>query len=386
MRAILGVAALVLIVPGAATALYVTTLALASVFYREPRPKRTAPLRFLVMIPARNEEAVIGGALDAIGKVLRPRDTVLVVADRCSDATADIARSHGVLVLERPDGAEAGRAASLRDGLAWSRTLEWDAVVFLDADTTVIEPGFFEACERVLATGAPVAQARAEAERREGYLAQISAANSAMNDVVVPRGRDRLRGWVRLKGCGMVLRRDITDRFTFHASGMSEDAHLSLELCLAGVGHRLIDRARIRFQTPAALAVASGQKLRYETGRMHLARSYVGRLMRHHSRAAIDAAVFLATPPLAFAVLLLVVGAGLAALAGWTSVAIVALILVAIMALDEVIALIEAKAGPKVWLALLLAPAFVLWKGWIQLRALVQIGSAERAYEPTPRV
>src|SRR4051812_5526365 len=105
MRLVLSALALVLIVPGAATVLYMTLLTAASLFYREPRQRDTAGLRFLVMIPARNEEAVIGAALAAIGRVVRPRDTVLVVADRCTDATVEIARGHGILVLERPEDA-----------------------------------------------------------------------------------------------------------------------------------------------------------------------------------------------------------------------------------------------------------------------------------------
>ena len=385
MRLVLLVAAIVVIVPGAVSVLYHTVLTVASLFYREPRPADVPELRFLVMIPARNEEAVLGAALDAVGRQVRTHDTVLVVADRCTDSTADIARAHGALVLERPDDAPAGRAASLRDGLAYSRDLDWDAVVFLDADTVSIEPGFLDACERVLASGAQVAQARAEPERRAGYLAQVSMANSAMEGVTAPRGRDRLGTWVRLRGCGMILRREITEQFTFNASGVSEDAQLSLELCVAGVVHRLVDSARVRFASAQSLGVASGQKVRYETGRMHSARLYVGRLLRARHRAALEAAVFLAIPPLAFAVLLLVIGTVLAALAHAPTVALVAFGLVVLMGLDEVVALIEAKAGFKVWLALLLAPAFVLWKGWIQMRALLQLGSAERAYEPTPR-
>ena len=62
-----------------------------------------------------------------------------------------------------------------------------------------------------------------------------------------------------------------------------------------------------------------------------------------------------------------------------------AVAMVGLLGLDIVVALIEAKAGIKVWLALLLAPAFILWKGWIQLRAVLRVGSADRPFEPTSR-
>src|SRR4029079_8001443 len=89
----------------------------------------------------------------------RKRDVVLVVADRCADATAAIARRFGALVLERGADEEPGRAAARQAGLEHASALDWDAVVMLDADS-VIEPGFFDACERALAAGADAVQAR----------------------------------------------------------------------------------------------------------------------------------------------------------------------------------------------------------------------------------
>ena len=385
MRTILFVIAVVILVPGAVTALYFTVLTVASLFFRESRRTETPELRFLVMVAARNEEAVIGAALDAIGRVVRDRDTVVVVADRCTDATAEIARTHGARVLERPQEAAPGKAAALRDGLAWSAGLAWDAAVFFDADTTWIKPGSLEACERVLASGAEIAQFRAESETGSGYLAQLAVAESALTEVVVPRGRDRLRGWVRLKGVGMVLRREITERFSFNASGVSEDTQFSLDLCIAGVAHHLVDAAQVRFASSATLEAASGQNVRYETGRMHLARRYVGRLVRARNSAALDAALFLASPPLAFAGLLLVVAGILAAFAHAVPVAVAVVVLILLLALDEIVALLEAKASFRVWIALLLAPAFVLWKGWIQVRALAKVSDADRPFEPTSR-
>ena len=46
--------------PGAVTSIHLTVLALASLFYKEPRPRAAQHLRFLIVIPAHNEAAVLG--------------------------------------------------------------------------------------------------------------------------------------------------------------------------------------------------------------------------------------------------------------------------------------------------------------------------------------
>ena len=73
--------------------------------------------RLLVLVPAHNEELVIGRCLAAIEADRRPGDHVLVVADRCTDATAEIARGFGASVLERGEDEEPGRAAARQAGL-----------------------------------------------------------------------------------------------------------------------------------------------------------------------------------------------------------------------------------------------------------------------------
>src|SRR5215207_2904623 len=145
--------AVVLGLPGLIGAAHLGLLALASWFYREPRHTADPETRFLVLVPAHDEEQVIGSGLEAIMQDRRPGDQVLVVADRCTDRTAEIARSFGASVLERLPEDPPGRAAARQAGLEHARELEWVAVLMLDADS-VIEPGFFAACERTLASGA----------------------------------------------------------------------------------------------------------------------------------------------------------------------------------------------------------------------------------------
>ena len=58
--------------------------------------------RFAVLVPAHNEERLIGACLDSLNAAAAHADAeVVVIADNCTDATAGVARGRGATVLER---------------------------------------------------------------------------------------------------------------------------------------------------------------------------------------------------------------------------------------------------------------------------------------------
>jgi glycosyltransferase involved in cell wall biosynthesis len=341
----------------------------------------------LVLVPAHNEERGIGRTLAAIRADKRVTDTVLVVADRCTDTTGDIARSYGALVLERGEDEEPGRAAARQAGLEYARGLEWDAVLMLDADS-VIEPGFFAACEGRLAGRVQAVQARSESGHGRTLAQEASLAAFTLQGITIPRGRDRLGVSVRLRGTGMAIRRDLALAHRFRAPA-SEDLFFTLDLLLDGVRCRHVDSARLRSEGASNWGSFGGQKVRYEAGRMAAARTYVPRLLRravhHRDASAFEAAWFLATPPFALAVLSLLGGVALAALAGASAVAWVFAAGFLALALTLVTGLIQARVGARTWLSLVVAPWYVAFKAVVQLRAIASLLRRNRYYGPTAR-
>jgi cellulose synthase/poly-beta-1,6-N-acetylglucosamine synthase-like glycosyltransferase len=381
-------AAVALGLPGLAGAAHLGLLAVASLFYRDASQEAGDPLRFLVLVPAHDEELAIGRCLAAIEADRRPRDHILVVADRCTDATAEIARSLGAAVLERGENDLPGRAAARQAGLEHARGLQWDAVVMLDADS-IVEPGFFAACERALAGSAQAVQARSESRPGRTLAAEAAVAAFTLQGVTIPRGRDRLGLSVRLRGTGMALRRDAALAHRFRAPA-SEDLFFTLDLLLDGVRCRHVERGRLRSEGAATWGAFGGQKVRYEAGRMAAARAYVPRLLaraiRRRDPACLEAAWFLVTPPFALGVLSLLAATALAAAAGAVTVAATFATGLVALAFALVCGLVQARAGLRTWLALLAAPWYVGWKAVVQLRALASILRRDTYYGPTARV
>jgi hypothetical protein len=388
MTSALIVAAVVVGLPGLAVSVHLGMLALASLFYTEREVHAGRELRLLIIIPAHNEERVIQRCLEAVESDRRSRDLVMVVADRCTDATAQIARSFSASVVERSEADTPGRAQARQAGLQHARALEWDAVVMLDADS-IIEGGFFDACERALAAGVPAVQARSESSPGRNLATQVSLAAFALQGITIPRGRDRLSLSVRLRGTGMAIRRDVALGHRF-AAPASEDLCFTLDLLLDGIRCRHLEAARLRSDAAGSWKTFEAQKVRYEAGRMSAARAYVPQLVRraarHRDPACLEAAWFLLTPPFALGAASLAAGAGLAAIAhAWPAAALFGAGLL-VLALAVTIGLLQARAGLRTWLALLAAPWYLGWKTFVQLRALASVLRRETYYPPTARV
>lgn len=379
--------AVLLGLPGLVGAIHLGLVTIGSWFYLEHRPSDAPRIRFLVLIPAHNEERVIGDGLRAIMTQRRLGDEVLVVADRCSDRTAEIALSFGALVLQRGAAEPAGRAAARQAGLEYARARKWDAVVMLDADS-VIEPGFFTACEQALASGAQAVQARSESGRGRTWATEASLAAFTLQGITIPRGRDRLGVSVRLRGTGMAIRREIALAHRFRAPA-SEDLFFTLDILLDGIRCRHVDSARLRSQGASTWGAFGGQKVRYEAGRMAAARAYVPALIRRGiglgDRTCLEAAWFLVSPPFALGAVSLLIGTGLAALAGVWTLVLVFVGAVAVLALALVTGLIQARAGVRTWLALATAPWYLAWKVAVHVRALASILRKDDYYGPTAR-
>lgn len=376
--------AVIVLAPGVVTAVHLGLMTLASLFFRAPRHTGNAPpVRFLVVIPAYNEELLLGRTLDAINADRRDRDQVLVVDDRSTDRTGEIARERGALVLTRTPDEQPGRAAARQAGIGRSRALDWDAMVMVDADS-VIEPGFFDECERALGSGAVALQARSEAARGSRLVDQAALASFAIQGVTLPRGREVLRAPVRLRGTGMVLKRELVERLDFRAKA-SEDLQVSLDLVEEGIRTRHVERARLRSANADSWKIASTQKQRYEAGRMAAAREFVPKMLRCRTWAGLEAAWFLVSPPFATAGGLVVLGTLIAIVGGATLVAWVGIGALALLALAFVVASVQARLGWRVLLALAVAPVYVAWKLVVQAKALFRLRGGLKEFGATER-
>lgn len=108
------------------------------------------PHRFAALISARNEANVIGQLLNTINGQDYPEEMrhIIVIADNCTDNTAEVARQHGATVFERFNSQQVGKGYALT--YAFQKIAEtfgddyFDAYIIFDADNLLDEHYFAE--------------------------------------------------------------------------------------------------------------------------------------------------------------------------------------------------------------------------------------------------
>ena len=107
------------------------------------------PVSITVLIPAHNEEKLLPAAIASLRAQTRQATRVIVVADNCDDATAQVAQHAGCEVFETVNN-HAKKAGALNQALAWllPDQGENDMVMVMDADTRLNESFLAEAITR----------------------------------------------------------------------------------------------------------------------------------------------------------------------------------------------------------------------------------------------
>ena len=347
--------------------------------------------RIAVLIPAHDEEAAIGDTVRAIKSQIQPDDAVLVVADNCTDATAERARAAGADVLERTDATLRGKGYALAFGLRHLAARAPDVVVFIDADTRV-HPGAVSALRDCAGeTGRPAQAVNLlDAPPDAGPTALISSFAFLVKNLVRPAGLARLGIPCLLLGTGMAIPWKLIDIDRLATGNIVEDMQLGIDLAIAGTPPILCLEARVAGSLPSAGRAALVQRTRWEHGHLGTLLTQTPRLLWHGLTRArlrlLGMAIDLAVPPLALLCLLWTgIAAGAAVLAvkgGSPAPAIVSAATGGALLLSVFLAWVRHGRHRLPGRVLILAPVYILWKIPVYLAFFFR---RQKAWVRTPR-
>lgn len=320
-------------------------------------------LRWVVIVPAHNEEDLIAATVGSLRAAGATHDQILVVADNCDDDTAARAREAGATVLLRDDPSQRGKSHAIEFALEWLRGRDAppDAVLLVDADTVVSQEIFGVVAAR-LEGGARVVQVHYEGAPDDAPVARIRRLALSLVHWARPLGAARIGLPTTLKGNGMAFRWQVLQD-GFPGSGITEDAAATLNLLRRGELVVFEPRATVSGRMAANYAAARTQDMRWEGGRFALVPQALAEACRQlaagRPRAA-AAALELASLPLTLTGLL--AGAGMAiSLIGFGSKT-VGVASAASLVSYVLVGLAAARPDRRDLLALFHAPRFVVYK------------------------
>jgi len=251
------------------------------------RHKDASPKKYAILIAARNESGVIKNLLDSLNAQDYPKDCykVFLVADNCTDNTAEIARECGATVYERSNQVEKGKGYAL-DFLIKSIERDYsdelpDAYIVFDADN-VAEKNYITEINKTYSAGYEVVTTYRNASN---YGAGWRAAGQGMYFIrdarVLNLARMRIKGSTFVAGTGFLFSRKLCEQYggwPFHT--LTEDGEFTMHNAVRGVKGGYCHDAVFYDEQAVDFKTSWYQQLRWCKGGLQIFRKYLAPLMR----------------------------------------------------------------------------------------------------------
>ena len=340
--------------------------------------------RFGIIIPAHNEELLIGGLVKSINECNYPHDLVhtYVIADNCSpkDKTAEIARSFGADVQERFDQDKRGKPYALNWLISSIDLDSYDAFVIIDADT-VIDKQFLIEMNNSIQRGNKVIQGYfGVMNPDENWLTRLSILPGVLKFLLHFPGKRLMGLSCPLAGNGMCFSAEVFKKYGWNAYSVAENWEYYVQLTLNDYMVTSAEDAIIYSQVAKNLKTGKDQRQRWQRGRIETLRSYWKQLITKSITkfrfVYLDALLEVARPShsmLLFSSISFVI---LSAVAGYfakvfNNLFIFGLVIVGLQVIYFLAGLIVQKAPLKTWLSLFMVPPYLIWKFFISITAIM---------------
>lgn len=348
---------------------------------KKPRARSEVPAAVpatRILIPAHDEELGIGEMLTRLLAELPPGMTPLVVADNCSDRTAEIVRGLGVEAIERHDASLRGKGYALAFGRDHLRGDPPECVIVFDADCAARRADLARLAAAAYGEGSAFqATYLLEPDPAAPPMVQVSSFAMAVKNVLRQQGLSRLGAPVLLTGTGMAFPWRLFEPLPLASGSLAEDLELGIALTEAGHPPRFLPEAEVWSRATNASATLV-QRSRWEGGFVAMARRHalplIARGIRKGRWGRLWLGLHLATPPAALLVLINLFV--LAAIAILTLAGASPFPLLVLLTLNVVAAVALASAWRSIGRPYLTAaaaarlPLYALWKIPIYLKLL----------------
>jgi len=337
--------------------------------------------RFCIIVPAHNEAKIINRLIDSLDLLQYPKNKyeVLIIADNCTDDTAQIAIDRGINCLIRNDLTRIGKPYALNWALKQLRIGDFDAFTIIDADTA-IHPDYLSHMDLKLLKGDHAIQ---------GYFDIMNPGDTWFTHLMVIPGvlkfhtryfiKDKIGLSCPLMGNGMTFSRSVIEGFGWNAFSITENWEYYVQLLLKGYNVGFSSDAKIFSHAVSKLSHGETQRKRWIRGRLGVFKNYLVPILfeakKNRSLILYDALFELASLSysmlFSFTILTFIIAFILhnyiiipAAIYFWCT-AVLLLQLIFFFS-----GLFISKSPLKVWLKLPYLPVFLLWKVYISVKSL----------------
>ena len=234
--------------------------------------------KFMMIIPAHNEENVIEALIESLKNQDYPKEyyDIYVIADNCTDRTAEIAKEAGAIVLERFDEEHKTKGYALQWFLnkKIEEDADYDAFCIFDADN-IVDKNFLKAMNKKLCQGEEVVQGYRDIKNptdswvSAGYALFYWTMNRFYHLARYNLGLSPL-----INGTGFMVKFDIIKPEGWNTKTLTEDIEFSLKRIIKGKRLGWATDAIVYDEQPVGFKQSWQQRTRWTVGHIQCMTEY----------------------------------------------------------------------------------------------------------------
>ena len=234
--------------------------------------------RFMMIIPAHNEEKVVANLVESLQQLDYNRKLydIYVIADNCTDKTAQIAKDAGAIVYERFDEAHKTKGFALQWFLQQKieEDAPYDAFCIFDADN-IVDKNFLKAMNKKLNQGEDVVQGYRDIKNPSdswvtaGYAIFYWTMNRFYHLARYNLGLSPL-----INGTGFMVKFDVVKPEGWKTKTLTEDIEFSLKRIIQGKKLGWATDAIVYDEQPVGFKQSWSQRSRWTVGHIQCLKEY----------------------------------------------------------------------------------------------------------------
>ena len=229
--------------------------------------------KYAICIPARNEEAVIGNLIDSINRQDYPKEwlTIFVIADNCTDKTAQVAREKGAVCYERFNDVDKTKGFALQflfEHIEKDYGIEsFEGYFIFDSDNLLSQDYIsrmndsFDAGEKIITSY------RNTKNFDENWVASTYAIHWLRSIRMRHRARSVLRLATNIQGTGFLFASELV-KDGWKYTSLTEDRAFTADAVAHGYKISYNDAAMFYDEQPTSIRIALRQRLRWAKGHL----------------------------------------------------------------------------------------------------------------------
>ena len=242
--------------------------------------------KYGIIICARDEENQIPQLVDSLNKQNYPRDLfqIFLIADNCTDHTAEIGRKLGVKVYERFNKTEIGKSYALDYVIKLifkdPQYDDLEAFFVFDADNLVPANYMYE-MNKVFDAGYKVSTSMRNSKNFDSsWVAGGQGISFLREALMIHHSRSAFNIGTYISGTGFYVSRDVLEKYNgwpFHT--LIEDVEFSLQCALDKIKITYNEKAEFFDEQPVTLKASFNQRLRWCRGTVECFKKYDFKLL-----------------------------------------------------------------------------------------------------------